>query len=252
MSFGMMGPFAPRRIVCFQPQEGCAAGVVNGWGEGPEDHAAARERMVKEQVEARGIRDERVLAAMRKVPRHLFVDPSLARRAYEDSPLLIGEEQTISQPYMVAVMTEALALQGNERVLEIGTGSGYQTAVLAELATWVYSIERIPGLAERAQHTLARLGYENVSIRVGDGSVGWPEAAPFQAIMVTAGAPAVPPPLIELLAVGGRLVIPVGTPHTQTLCLIVKQEEEIQQEELVGCVFVRLVGKHGWQEEERG
>jgi protein-L-isoaspartate(D-aspartate) O-methyltransferase len=205
--------------------------------------------MVKEQVERRGITDVRVLEAMRKVPRHLFVDPVLAGRAYEDSPLPIGEGQTISQPYMVAVMTAALALQGGERVLEIGTGSGYQAAVLAELASQVYSIERIPALADRAQKILSRLGYDNVTVRVGDGSLGWPEAAPFGAIVVTAGAPSVPPPLVEQLQVGGRLLIPVGSPQAQTLRRVVRKEEGIEQEELVGCIFVRLVGEHGWQGE---
>ncbi|MFQ5846437.1 MAG: protein-L-isoaspartate(D-aspartate) O-methyltransferase [Candidatus Methylomirabilales bacterium] len=206
--------------------------------------------MVKEQLERRGITDPRVLAAMRKVPRHLFVDPSLGWRAYEDSPLAIGEGQTISQPYMVAVMTATLALQGSERVLEIGTGSGYQTAVLAELAAWVYSIERIPTLAECAQKTLARQGYTNVSIRVSDGSMGWPEAAPFEAIVVTAGAPHVPPPLVEQLQVGGRLVIPVGSSHAQTLRRVLRKKDRVEEEELVACVFVRLVGEHGWQEQE--
>ncbi|MFQ5882642.1 MAG: protein-L-isoaspartate(D-aspartate) O-methyltransferase [Candidatus Methylomirabilales bacterium] len=207
--------------------------------------------MIKEQVERRGVRDVRVLQAMHKVPRHMFVDPLLAHRAYEDYPLPIGEEQTISQPYMVAVMTAALALQGSERVLEIGTGSGYQTAVLAELAAWVYSVERIPVLAEQARKTLSHLGYDNFCIRVGDGSLGWPETAPFQAILVAAGAPTVPEPLVQQLAVGGRLVIPVGSPHTQTLRRVVKTEEGTRQEELVGCVFVKLVGEHGWQEEEQ-
>jgi protein-L-isoaspartate(D-aspartate) O-methyltransferase len=205
--------------------------------------------MVKEQLERRGISDVRVLEAMRKVPRHLFVDPVLAGRAYEDSPLPIGEGQTISQPYMVAVMTAALALEGGERVLEIGTGSGYQAAVLAELASQVYSIERIPALADRAQKTLKRLGYDNVTIRVGDGSLGWPEAAPYEAIVVTAGAPCVPPPLVEQLRVGGRLLIPVGSPQAQTLRRVVRKEEGVEQEELVGCIFVRLVGEHGWQGE---
>jgi protein-L-isoaspartate(D-aspartate) O-methyltransferase len=205
--------------------------------------------MVKEQVERRGISDARVLEAMRKVPRHLFVDPVLARRAYEDCPLPIAEGQTISQPYMVAVMTAALCLQGGERVLEIGTGSGYQAAVLAELAGQVYSIERIPILADRAQRTLGRLGYDNVTIRVGDGSAGWPEAAPFDAIVVTAGAPSVPTPLVEQLQIGGRLVIPVGSPHAQTLRRVVRKEQGVDQEELVGCIFVRLVGEHGWQDE---
>jgi protein-L-isoaspartate(D-aspartate) O-methyltransferase len=206
--------------------------------------------MVTEQLHRRGIWDERVLAAMRKVPRHLFVDPVLGARAYEDSPLAIGEGQTISQPYMVAVMTAALALQGSERVLEIGTGSGYQTAVLAELASRVYSIERIPALAERAEKTLAHLNYDNVSIRIGDGSMGWPEASPFDAIVVTAGAPSVPPPLVVQLQVGGRLAIPVGSPYAQTLHRITKRDDGVDREELVGCVFVKLIGEHGWHEEE--
>jgi len=149
-------------------------------------------------------------------------------------------------------MTAALGLVGDERVLEIGTGSGYQTAVLAELADWVYSIERIPSLAERAGNALARLDYDNISTRVGDGSLGWPETAPFWAIIVTAGSPTVPRPLVEQLQVGGRLVIPVGPPHAQTLRRVLKKEEGIEQEELVGCVFVKLVGEYGWDEEEEG
>lgn len=247
----MTGPFIPRRVVYFYAQNGYPNGGGNGWGGAAGDHAAAREHMVKDQVERRGVHDARVLEAMRRVPRHLFVDPSLGCRAYEDSPLAIGEGQTISQPYMVAVMTAALALQGGDRVLEIGTGSGYQTAVLAELANRVYSIERISVLAERAQKTLARLRYDNVSIRVGDGSMGWLEAAPFRAIVVTAGAPDVPQPLVEQLEVGGRLVIPVGSSYTQTLRRVTKKEGGgVEQEELVGCVFVRLIGEHGWHEEE--
>ncbi len=205
--------------------------------------------MVKEQLERRGIHDVRVLEAMRKVPRHLFVDPSLGWRAYEDCPLPIGEGQTISQPYMVAIMTASLLLRGSERVLEIGTGSGYQAAVLAELSACVYSIERVPVLAERAQRTLGGLGYDNVSIQVGDGSLGWLDAAPFEAIVVTAGAPEVPTPLVEQLQVGGRLVIPVGSSYAQTLRRVIRREDRVEQEELVGCVFVKLIGKHGWEEE---
>lgn len=245
----MTGPLMPRSVVHLHTERCCSNGGGDGWGAAAGDYATARARMVKEQVERRGISDVRVLEAMRKVPRHLFVDPVLAGRAYEDAPLPIGEGQTISQPYMVAVMTAALSLQGGERVLEIGTGSGYQAAVLAELAGQVYSIERIPALADRAQGTLRRLGYDNVTIRVGDGSMGWPEAAPFEAIVVTAGAPCVPPPLVEQLQVGGRLVIPVGSPHAQTLRRVLRKEDGVDQEELVGCVFVRLVGEHGWQGE---
>ena len=250
----MTGSLLPWSWAQFEPKGDPRAGGSNGdgWGEAATDYAPARERMVKEQLERRGIRDARVLAAMHKIPRHVFVDPSLARQAYEDSPLPIGEGQTISQPYMVAIMTAALGLVGDERVLEIGTGSGYQTAVLAELADWVYSIERIPSLAERAGNALARLDYDNISTRVGDGSLGWPEAAPFRAIIVTAGSPTIPRPLVEQLQVGGRLVIPVGPPHAQTLRRVLKKEQEIEQEELVGCVFVKLVGEHGWDEEEEG
>lgn len=250
----MTGSLLPWPWAQFDPKGDHPGGRSNGngWEEGTTDYGPPRERMVRDQLERRGIRDARVLAAMRKIPRHVFVDPSLARQAYEDSPLPIGEGQTISQPYMVAIMTAALALVGDERVLEVGTGSGYQTAVLAELANWVYSIERIPSLAERAEKTLARLGYENISNRVGDGSRGWPEAAPFRAIIVTAGSPTVPRPLVEQLQIGGRLVVPVGPPHAQTLRRVLKKEEGIEQEELVGCVFVKLVGEHGWDEEEQG
>lgn len=248
----MTGSLFPWRWAQFEPKGDRRAGTLNGNGseEGPPDYASARERMVTEQLERRGIRDARVLGAMRKIPRHLFVEPSLAHQAYEDCPLPIGEGQTISQPYMVAIMTEALALVGDERVLEIGTGSGYQTAVLAELAARVYSIERIPALAERARRTLGRLGYENVFIQVGDGTLGWLDAGPFHAIIVTAGAPAVPQPLLEQLQLEGRLVVPVGPPQTQTLRRVIKKEEGVEQEELVGCVFVKLVGEHGWREEE--
>lgn len=246
----MMTSFIPWHAGYFHAQQGRTNGGGDGWRTGAPNYAAARERMVKEQLERRGIADVRVLEAMRKVPRHLFVDPSLSWRAYEDCPLSIGEGQTISQPYMVAIMTAALSLEGSERVLEIGTGSGYQAGVLAELAARVYSIERIPLLAERAERTLAGLGYHNVSIRVGDGSLGWREAAPFEAIVVTAGAPEVPAPLVAQLRVGGRLVIPVGSSSAQTLRRVVRREESVEEEELVGCVFVKLIGKHGWQEDE--
>ena len=237
-------------MIYFHTAEGRVYGVLNGRGGQRIDYAEARERMVAEQLERRGIRDERVLAAMRKVPRHLFVDLSLAHQAYSDHPLPIGEQQTISQPYMVALMTAALGLHGTDRVLEIGTGSGYQTAILAELANWVYSIERIPRLAERAKTTLERLGYRNISIRVGDGSLGWPEVAPFEAIIVTAGAPDLPPSLLEQLQQGGRLVIPVGSSCSQTLRRVIKGEKGLQQEDLAGCVFVKLVGEQGWRIEE--
>lgn len=212
------------------------------------DDAKLRQRMVVEQLVKRGIKDPRVLQAMGKVPRHLFVDPALRSRAYEDYPLPIGEGQTISQPYMVALMTEALELKGYERVLEVGTGSGYQTAILAELASKVYSIERIDVLAHRAAERLLQLGYANVQIKVGDGSLGWTEEAPFDAILVTAGAPSTPQALLQQLAEKGRLVIPVGEAHAQILKKIVREGESYSSTDLVGCVFVKLLGEQGWKE----
>lgn len=205
-----------------------------------------KERMVAEQLVRRGIRDARVLRAMGKVPRHHFVDEALAGRAYGDYPLPIGERQTISQPYMVALMTEALELAGHERVLEIGTGSGYQTAILAELCGKVYSVERIKSLADRAMRTLDSLGYYNVLVRVGDGSLGWREEAPFDAILVTAGSPEVPPTLMEQLAPKGRLVVPVGDAYGQVLRKGTWAEEGIRWTDLGGCVFVKLIGEQGW------
>jgi protein-L-isoaspartate(D-aspartate) O-methyltransferase len=212
------------------------------------EFAIARERMVADQLRARGIADPRVLTAMGRVPRHRFVEEALAGRAYGDYPLPIGERQTISQPYMVALMTQALGLAGEERVLEVGTGSGYQTAVLAEVAGKVYSVERIRSLAERARALLEELRYYNVLIRVGDGSLGWPEEAPFDAVLVTAAAPEVPPPLVEQLKAGGRLVIPVGGSTAQVLkCLVKTPQGSVQESELAGCVFVKLVGEQGWR-----
>jgi len=205
-----------------------------------------RLRMVERQIKARGIRDERVLEAMRKVPRHLFLSSETADQAYEDHPVSIGSGQTISQPYMVALMTEVLELKGDEKVLEIGTGSGYQTAVLAELAREVYSVERIPELAEEARIKLEDLGYTNVHIRVGNGTLGWPEQAPFDAILVTAGAPKVPKPLKTQLADGGRLVIPVGSEFHQVLYRIKRRGDEFLEEPLTSCVFVPLIGEEGW------
>ena len=213
------------------------------------DFAIPRERMLAEQLVRRGIRDARVLQAMGKVPRQLFVDEALAGRAYGDYPLPIGERQTISQPYMVALMTEALELVGHERVLEIGTGSGYQTAILAELCSKVFSIERIKGLADRAVRTLDTLGNYNVLVRVGDGSLGWREEAPFDAILVTAAAPTVPEALVEQLAPKGRLVIPVGDVYNQELRKGVKGEEGMRWSDLGGCVFVKLIGDRGWPSE---
>jgi protein-L-isoaspartate(D-aspartate) O-methyltransferase len=215
----------------------------------PEDtFAAARNFMVDSQLVPRGILDPRVLAAMRQVPRHRFIPPSLGDQAYNDYPLPIGEDQTISQPYIVALMTELLELKGPERVLEIGTGSGYQAAVLAELAAAVYSIDRIASLLAQAQRTLDSLGYKNIHLKVGDGTLGWPEACPFDAILVTAGSPQVPRPLTEQLALDGRLVIPVGDRFSQTLTLVRKTKEGLKFEYHGGCRFVRLLGQDGWQE----
>jgi protein-L-isoaspartate(D-aspartate) O-methyltransferase len=213
------------------------------------DFPKARLRMVEDQIIARGIRDPRVIAAMEKVPRHLFIEEALQSQAYSDHPLPIGEKQTISQPYIVALMTEALQLTGKEKVLEIGTGSGYQTAILAELAAKVFSIERIRSLAIRARKLILDLGYLNVEIKFSDGTSGWADESPFDAITVTAGAPDIPQPLIDQLAVGGRLAIPVGDAYSQDLIQILKTEEGIKKEDLGGCRFVRLVGKYGWEEE---
>lgn len=212
----------------------------------------ARQRMVDDQLIPRGIRDKRVLDAMRKVPRHLFVDEALYAQAYSDFPLPIGEEQTISQPFMVAVMTEALELKGDERVLELGTGSGYQAAILAELSHRVYTIERVSSLAARARKVMDRLGYGNVIVRIGDGTLGWKEEAPFDSIIVTAGAPDIPHPLVGQLKIGGRLVIPVGGEFMQSLIRVRKTETGIEKEDLGGCRFVKLIGEHGWKVEREG
>jgi protein-L-isoaspartate(D-aspartate) O-methyltransferase len=208
-----------------------------------------RMKMVETQIRARGIADQRVVQAMEKIPRHLFVDEGLVDQAYNDSPLPIDRQQTISQPYIVALMSEAMELSGDERVLEIGTGSGYQTAILAELAERVFSIERIAALASRARKILDALNYYNVAIRVGDGTYGWREEAPYAAIMVTAGAPKIPRLLIDQLVVGGRLVIPVGSRYSQALLKLTRMSEDpddLKQEELGGCRFVDLIGEHGW------
>jgi len=204
--------------------------------------------MVETQLAGRGISDSRVLEAMRRVPRHLFVEEALQEQAYSDFPLPIGEKQTISQPYIVALMTVTLGIEGHEKVLEIGTGSGYQAAILAELADRVFSIERFPGLAYRANQILQKLGYRNVIIRVADGSLGWPEEAPFDGIIVTAGTPRIPDPLIDQLAIGGRLVIPVGGKISQELVLVERTPEGKKVTELGGVRFVDLVGKWGWEE----
>ena len=212
------------------------------------EFATARNRMVESQLLSRGLKDALVLDTMRKVPRHRFVEEALVSQAYNDHPLPIGEKQTISQPYMVALMTEALELQGNERVLEIGTGSGYQTAILAELADKIYSIERIRSLSVKARRILDDLGYFNVVLKVSDGTVGLKEEAPFEVIIVTAGSPDVPQPLVDQLAMGGRLVVPVGDRYTQSLMRIVRGKEGITKTDLGGCRFVNLLGRHGWKE----
>ena len=212
------------------------------------EFATARNRMVESQLISRGIKDAKVLDTMRKVPRHRFVEEALVSQAYNDHPLPIGEKQTISQPYMVALMTEALQLQGNERVLEIGTGSGYQTAILAELADKIYSIERIRSLSIKARRILDELDYFNVVLTVSDGTVGLKEEAPFDAIIVTAGSPDVPQPLVDQLGMGGRLVVPVGDRYTQSLMRIVRGKEGITKTDLGGCRFVNLLGRHGWKE----
>lgn len=210
--------------------------------------AELRLAMVEEQIRKRGVADPRVLEAMLAVPRHEFVLAERAAEAYTDQPLPIGEGQTISQPYMVAAMAEALELTGAERVLEIGTGCGYQVAVLSRLAHEVYTIEAHIPLAETAARRLARLGFANVQVKAGDGTLGWPEVGPFEAILVTAAAPSVPPPLVEQLAEGGRLVIPVGTPDFQELCRIRKCEGRTTREALFDCRFVPLRGRYGWQD----
>jgi protein-L-isoaspartate(D-aspartate) O-methyltransferase len=213
------------------------------------DFSKTRLRMVEEQLIGRGITDPRVIAAMKKVPRHRFVEEALQSQAYSDHPLPIGEKQTISQPYMVALMTEALQLKERDHVLEIGSGSGYQTAVLAELAEKVYSVERIRSLAIKARNLLFTLEYFNVEVKIFDGTYGWEEQSPFDAIIVTAGAPDIPQPLIDQLKVGGRLVIPVGDASIQDLIRVSKTEEGTKKEDLGGCRFVKLVGKYGWNDE---
>jgi protein-L-isoaspartate(D-aspartate) O-methyltransferase len=208
---------------------------------------AARQSMVEVQLKQRGIRDPRVLAAMAQVPRHQFISPAYHDIAYADHPAPIGEGQTISQPYMVALMLEGLELRPQDVVLEIGTGSGYQAALLAELAARVYTIERHASLAERARHMLSQLGYNNVTVVVGDGSQGLPQAAPFDSIVVAAAAPQVPPALFEQLREGGRMLIPVGSPELQELQLIRKMNGGPQVFRSEGCRFVPLIGEHGFK-----
>jgi len=207
-----------------------------------------RGRMVDEQLVSRGVKDERVLATMRKIPRHEFLPEAIRGMAYSDSALPLGEGQTMSQPYMVALMTELLGLKGPERVLEIGTGSGYQAAVLAELCEKVYTVERIKTLADKTRVQLDRLGYKRVAIKIYDGTYGWKEMAPFDAIIVTAGSPDIPAPLVEQLKEGGRMVIPVGDRYGQQLITVVRTAEGMVTSRSIPCVFVPLIGNHGWKE----
>ena len=212
------------------------------------DFAVQRERMVRELIAARGVRDERVLAAMRKIPRHLFVKDHLRNQAYGDHALPIGSAQTISQPYIVARMSELLEVGPEHSVLEIGTGSGYQTAVLALLARRVYSLERVPELAQAAIPRMRQLGFDNVKVQVFDGTVGWSEWAPYDRILVTAGAPKVPEPLLDQLAPGGTLLVPEGQLNLQKLVIYRKsQRGEIRRKEGEGVAFVPLLGRHGWK-----
>jgi len=211
-------------------------------------YARKREEMVRNQIEARGIKDPRVLAAFRQVPRHLFVSEALRDQAYGDYPLPIGEQQTISQPYIVAEMTQALELGEGDRVLEIGTGSGYQAAILAQLVYRVYTIERKRSLYLQTRRLFDQLNYHNIVTRYADGTKGWPSESPFDAVVVTAGAPAIPEVLIDQLIEGGRLVVPVGNQHAQELVKIYRDKDNIRQTNLGGCRFVKLVGEHGWKE----
>lgn len=235
-------PLSPPGVMAF----GLAIAALAGLAAAQDDAALAarRKRMVAEQIAARGVRDRRVLEAMAEVPRHLFVPDASAGLAYGDFPLPIEEGQTISQPYIVALMTDLLGCGGGDRVLEIGTGSGYQAAVLSRLVDWVYSLEIIPQLASDATERLARLGYPNVSVRCGDGHLGWPEAAPFDGILVTAAAPTIPPALVAQLRSGARLVIPVGQPyaHQELLLLEKGQDGAVQVTDVLAVAFVPLTG----------
>jgi protein-L-isoaspartate(D-aspartate) O-methyltransferase len=212
------------------------------------DYRLARERMVKNQLVPRGIKDQGVLRVMGKIQRHLFVEEALVGEAYNDHPLPIGHKQTISQPYIVALMTQALELTGQEKTLEIGTGSGYQTAILAELSETVYTVERIRPLLEKSRELLEKLGYTNIRFKAFDGTLGWKEHAPFDAIMVTAGAPKIPQPLLDQLTDGGRMVIPIGNKYSQDLIKLTKRKDTYREENLGGCRFVDLIGVHGWKE----
>ena len=212
------------------------------------DYVQARERMVQEQLVGRGINDTRVLRAMARVPRHLFLEPELWDQAYEDHPLAIGAKQTISQPYMVALMAEALALKGAERVFEVGTGSGYLAAVLSELCAEIFSVEAVQELASKARTRLSSLGYKNVSVLMGDGTLGWEEYSPYDAVVISAAAPCIPRPLLEQLKIPGYLVFPMGERELQTLVRIRKDKTGIREEYFGECQFVKLRGRYGWED----
>ena len=211
------------------------------------DYVQARERMVEQQLVSRGILDPRVLRAMATVPRHLFLENALWNRAYEDHPLPIGADQTISQPYMVALMAEALELKGAEKVLEVGTGSGYAAAVLGELCAEIFTVEAVKELAWKARSLLSSLGYGNVSVLVGDGTLGWEEHAPYDAVIISAAAPCIPRPLLEQLKIPGRLLFPMGEKDLQTLVRLRKDQGGIREEYLGECLFVKLKGRYGWE-----
>ena len=214
------------------------------------DFQVLRKKMVEEQLIPRGIKNERVLEAFKKIEREKFVPEELRISAYADYPLPIGEGQTISQPYIVALMTESLLLAGDEKVMEIGTGSGYQTAILSQLAKEVYSIERFDSLAKKTEATLKELGYLNIKIQVGDGTLGWPEEAPFDRIIITAASPRIPLPLVEQLKEGGKIILPLGDSFSQLLTLGDKKSGEIETTEICNCVFVPLVGKYACKDKD--
>ncbi|MDD5454681.1 MAG: protein-L-isoaspartate(D-aspartate) O-methyltransferase [Candidatus Ratteibacteria bacterium] len=211
------------------------------------DYKSLRENMVDCQIKARGINGEKVLKAMREIPRHLFIPEQQRSYAYEDFPVPIGEGQTISQPHIVALMTEMLQLKGHEKVLEIGTGSGYQSAILSKIAKEVYTVEKIEYLALKAEKIFKILGYNNIKVKIGDGTEGWSEHAPYDGIIITAGSPKIPEPLIEQISEDGRLVIPIGDAFSQDLTVAQKIKGKLTKRIICGCIFVPLIGKHAWE-----
>lgn len=213
------------------------------------DLKALREKMVEEQIACRGITNKQVLDIFKKVERHRFVPEELTAAAYADYPLPIGEGQTISQPYIAALMTDSLGLTGREKVMEIGTGSGYQAAILAELAQEVYTIERFKSLLEKAENLFKELGYKNIKTKLGDGTLGWKESAPFDRIIITAACPRIPLPLIEQLKDGGKIILPLGQNLAQMLTVVEKKQGRILSTDICGCMFVPLVGKYGIQDD---